>query len=167
MSCNQFISWNNVDHNISLSICSINYGTKSDVIMSAMASHWRLHYLLNRLFRRKSKKTQSSASLAFVRGLQRWLLDSPYGFPLQRATNAENFSIWWHHHVLCFQAWDRNVFGICSSPTWTVPPVSWQGVDVRNQRYEYPKMSDALHTWNTFSRFYVRYSSCVSLIPVS
>ena len=41
------------------------------------------------------------------------------------------------------------------------------GVDVRNQRYEYPKMSDALHAWNTFSRFYIRYSSCVSLIAVS
>ena len=47
-----------------------------------MASHLRPHCLLNRLFRRKSKRTQSSASLAFVRGLHRWpvvsLMDSPY-----------------------------------------------------------------------------------------
>ena len=50
--------------------------------MSVMASHWRLHYLLNHLFRHKSKKTQSSASLALVRGLQRWFLDSPYRGPI-------------------------------------------------------------------------------------
>ena len=80
-----------------------------------MASHLRLHCLLNRLFRRKSKKTQSSASLAFVRRLHRWPVDSPYGFPLQRTRSAENISIWWHHSALCFHPGDRNVFGICSS----------------------------------------------------
>ena len=134
--------------------------------MSAMAQR-RLHCLLHRLFRRKSKKTQSSASLGFLRRLHRWLVDSPYGFPLQRANDAENFSIWWHHHALCFQPWDRNVFGICSSSKWAVPSVSWPGVDVCNQRYEYPKMFDTFHAWNTFSRFYVSYSFCLSSIPVS
>ena len=34
------------------------------------------------------RKHQSSASLAFVRGI-----------PAQRASNAENVSIWWRHHV--------------------------------------------------------------------
>ena len=44
------------------------------------------------------RKHQSSASLAFVRG------NSPVTgeFPAQRASNAENVSIWWRHHdFLC------------------------------------------------------------------
>ena len=121
--------------------------------MSLMASRWRLHYLLNRLFRRKSKKTQISASLAFVRGLHRWPVDSPYGFPLQRASNVENVFICRHHHVLCVLTGDGNVFWICSSSKWAVPSVSWQWVHVRNQLFEYPKMSDAHHAWNTFGHF--------------
>ena len=40
-------------------------------------------------------KNQSPASLGFVRGIHRW-------FPAQRASNAENISIWWRHHVIEF-----------------------------------------------------------------
>ena len=43
------------------------------------------------------RKHQSSASLAFVRGIHR----GPVGtgeFPAQIARNAENVSIWWRHH---------------------------------------------------------------------
>ena len=40
------------------------------------------------------RKHQSSASLAFVRGLHRGSVK----FPAQRASNAENVSIWWRHH---------------------------------------------------------------------
>ena len=61
--------------------------------MSAMASHQRLHCFLNSLFRHKSKKTQSSASLAFVSGLHRWLVDSPYGFSIHRVNNADFFPL--------------------------------------------------------------------------
>ena len=42
------------------------------------------------------RNQQSSASLAFVRGIHRW-------FPSQRASNAENVSIWWRHHVGAFR----------------------------------------------------------------
>ena len=38
------------------------------------------------------RKHQSSVSLAFVRGIHRWPVNS------QRASNAENVSIWWRHH---------------------------------------------------------------------
>ena len=41
------------------------------------------------------KKYQSSAALAFVRGIHR----VTRGFPSQRASNAENVSIWWRHHA--------------------------------------------------------------------
>ena len=40
------------------------------------------------------RKHQSSALLAFVRGIHR----SPMDSPSQRAGNAESVSIWWRHH---------------------------------------------------------------------
>ena len=45
------------------------------------------------------RKHQSSAPLAFVRRIP-----SPRNgeFPAQRASNAENVSIWWRHHETSF-----------------------------------------------------------------
>ena len=40
------------------------------------------------------RKHESSASLAFVRGIHRVQGE----FPAQMASNVENFSIWWRHH---------------------------------------------------------------------
>ena len=40
------------------------------------------------------RKHQSSASLAFVRGILRWPLNSPH----KRVSNAENVIIRWRHH---------------------------------------------------------------------
>ena len=40
------------------------------------------------------RKHQSSAQLAFVRGIHRGPI------PAQMASNAEKVSIWWRHHVL-------------------------------------------------------------------
>ena len=40
--------------------------------------------LLNRLFRRRSRKHLSSASLAFVRGIHRWPVNSPLKGPVTR-----------------------------------------------------------------------------------
>ena len=39
------------------------------------------------------RKHQIPASLAFVRGIRRWPVNSP-----QMASNAEKVSIWWRHH---------------------------------------------------------------------
>ena len=50
------------------------------------------------------KKHQSFASLAFVRGIHRW----PVNFPHKRASNAENVSIWWRHHVSFQQGTGRD-----------------------------------------------------------
>ena len=74
------------------------------------------------------RKYQNSASLAFVRGIHRWPVNSP-----QMASNAENVPIWWRHHgsnnqllftaSLCGQhlswemAWKGNArskLGLCS-----------------------------------------------------
>ena len=49
-----------------------------------VSNHWRLYCLLNRLFRRRSKKYQSSASLAFVRGIHRWPVNFPHKGPVTR-----------------------------------------------------------------------------------
>ena len=40
--------------------------------------------LLNRLFRRRWKKHQSSAPMALVRGIHRWPVDSPHKWPVTR-----------------------------------------------------------------------------------
>ena len=50
--------------------------------------------LFNRLFRRISKKT---SKLRFT-GLMGENSPVTAGFPSQRASNAENISIWWRHH---------------------------------------------------------------------
>ena len=57
-------------------------------------SNHQLHdCLLNRLFRHRSKKT----SKLRVTGLREGY-SLPGEFPAQRASNAENVSIWWRHH---------------------------------------------------------------------
>ena len=60
-----------------------------------VSNHQPHHYLLSRLFRRRSKKT----SKLRVTGL--FLRNSPFtgDFPAEIASNAENVSIWWYHHV--------------------------------------------------------------------
>ena len=60
-----------------------------------VSNHRRLDCLLNRLFGRRSKKT----SKLRVTGLCEGNPPVTGGFPSQRASNAENFSIWWRHHV--------------------------------------------------------------------
>ena len=71
----------------------------SDVIMSSMASQiTRLDCLLNRLFRRRSKKTSNLRVTGLCEG------ESPVTgeFPAQRASNAEDVSISWRHHEMHF-----------------------------------------------------------------
>ena len=60
----------------------------------SLSNHQPLDCLLNLLFRCRSKKT----SKLRVTGL--WARNSPVTgeFPAQRASNAENVSIWWRHH---------------------------------------------------------------------
>ena len=49
-----------------------------------VSNHQPHHWLLNRLFRRRSQKNESSASLAFVRGIHRWPVNSPHKWPVTR-----------------------------------------------------------------------------------
>ena len=59
------------------------------------SNHQPRHCLLNRLFGRRSKKT----SKLRVTGLCAGHSPGTGEFPAQTASNAENVSIWWHHHV--------------------------------------------------------------------
>ena len=58
-----------------------------------VSNHYPHHYLLIRLFRRRSTKTSN------FRVTRLWAGNSPVTgeFPAQKASNAENVSIWWRH----------------------------------------------------------------------
>ena len=49
------------------------------------------------------RKHQRSTSLAFVKGIQRWPMDSPHKGPVTR----KMFPFWWRHHVMYFYASGR------------------------------------------------------------
>ena len=61
----------------------------------SVSNHQPHDCLLNRLFRRRSKKT----SKIRVTGLCMWNSPGTGEFPAQMANYAENVSIWWRHHV--------------------------------------------------------------------
>ena len=62
----------------------------------SVTNHQPHHCLLSRLFRRKSKKTSKVRVTGLCTG------NSPVTceFQAQMASNAENISSWWRHHVL-------------------------------------------------------------------
>ena len=61
-----------------------------------VSNHQPIDCLLKRLFRRRSKKT----SKLRVTGFCTWSSPVTGEFPVQMASNTENVSIWWRHHVL-------------------------------------------------------------------
>ena len=61
-----------------------------------VSNHQPHNCLLNRIFKRRSKKT----SKLLVTGLYVGNSPETCEFPAQRASNAENVSIWWCHHVI-------------------------------------------------------------------
>ena len=68
-----------------------------------VSNHQPRHCLPNRLFERRSKKTSKLRATGLCVG------NSPGTdeFPAQMASNAENVSIWWCHHVF---GWYYNIF---------------------------------------------------------
>ena len=69
----------------------------NDVIMITMASQiTSLALVYSTVYSgADQRKHQSSASLAFVRGIHRGPVNSPHKWPVH---NAENVFIWWRHH---------------------------------------------------------------------
>ena len=72
-----------------------------------ISNHQHYDCLLNRLFRRRSKKT----SKLRVTGLYAGNSPGTGEFPAQMASNAENASIWSRHHVI--SSWWVNVLTVC------------------------------------------------------
>ena len=67
---------------------------------NSVSNHQPYDCLLNRLFRRRSKKT----SKLRVTGLCVGNSPGTGELPAQMASNAENVSIWWRHHALSITA---------------------------------------------------------------
>ena len=86
-----------------------------------MSNHQPRDCLLNRLFRRRSKKTSKLRVTALCAGNS-----SENGeFPAQMASNAENVSIWWRHHAIMTVRFicsfpDSKVHGANMGPTWVL-----------------------------------------------
>ena len=92
--------------------------------LDSVSNHQPHDSLLNRLFRSRSKKTSKLRATGLCSG------NSPETgeFPAQRASNAENVSIWWRHHewlllkkyimqssVLAFAVWYYHCLKVLSS----------------------------------------------------
>ena len=62
--------------------------------LDGASNYWRHDYLPNRLFTRRSRRTSKLRATVLCEG------NSPITgkFPAQRASNAENVSMWWRHH---------------------------------------------------------------------
>ena len=99
------------------------YHTESSVMLCATTLQWRHNgragvsndqphdCIFNRLFRCRSKKTSKLRVTGICVG------NSPVTgeFPAQMASNAENVSIWWHHHGNTTRKF----------PVWHVQPLSF------------------------------------------
>ena len=90
--------WVNAAHKnpiITVAVLMIHY---CDVIMGAMTSKITSLTIVYSTIHSggDQRKHQSSALLAFVRGIHRWPVNSPHKWPVTR----KMFSIWWHHHVM-------------------------------------------------------------------
>ena len=82
----------------------------------SVSNHQPRDCFLNRLFRHRSKKT----SKLRVTGLCVGNSPGTGEFPTQMASNAENVSIWWRHHVLVLTQLQRHVtFNALFWYTWT------------------------------------------------
>ena len=64
----------------------------------SVSNHQPHDCLLNRLFRRRSKKTSKLRVTGLCAGNSRGIGE----FPVQMASNAEKVFIWWRHHGWCY-----------------------------------------------------------------
>ena len=123
----------------------------SNVIMGldSVSNHQPHNCLLNRLFRRRSKKTSKLRVTGLCVG------NSPVTgeFPAQMASNAENVSIWWRHHCEC----DAENWLVMTGAVWlNIPPgcqwllkVSWLVISVDGGYIMVPKGCHYVYTMAT------------------
>ena len=80
-----------------------------------ISNHQPHHYLLNLLFRRRSKKT----SKLCVTGLCGRNSPGAGEFPAQMASNEEHISIWWRHHGNA-RGWRYQTVWLIASQIWYI-----------------------------------------------
>ena len=87
----------------------------------SVSNHQPHDCLLNRLFRRRSKKTSKLRVAGICAG------NSPGTgeFPAQMASSAEFFSIWWRHHVLKRVWLGPYIVTEVTIRTYTLQSISW------------------------------------------
>ena len=85
---------------------------------AGVSNHQTHGCLLNRLFRHRSKNISKLRVIGLCEGNS--LMTGK--FPAQKASNAENVSIWWHHHESKNEsspyAWIMRMYQSWSSRTW-------------------------------------------------
>ena len=97
-----------------LSSCSLRWRHNG---CDSVSNHQPRECLLRRLIRRTSKKT----SKLRVTGLCTGNSPETGEFPAQMASNAENVSIWWRHHVTaCVPTYNSSCCTLCIEYTHTV-----------------------------------------------
>ena len=84
----------------------------------SVSNHQPHHCLLNRLFKRRSKKTSNLR----VTGLCAGKSPGTGEFSEQMASNAENVSIWWRHHVM-----SQNISDFLLNFRWAANSVAFWG----------------------------------------
>ena len=106
----------------------------------SVSNHQPHHCLLNRSFRRRSKKTPKLR----VTGLCAGKSPGTSEFPAQMASNAENVSIWWHHHGGANSGLIETITQKIGTE-WPMKAVSFH--DANNGGFD----DCDLHAWNTSS----------------
>ena len=90
----------------------------------SVSNHQPHDCLFNPLIRRRSKKTSK------LRGTVLCVGNSPGtgAFPAQMASNAENVSIWWRHHMKCVYeqiVWGANLLVVVMNlNSWILAPLT-------------------------------------------
>ena len=104
----------------------------------SVSNHQSHDCLLNRLFRRRSKKT----SKLRVTGLCVGNSPGTGEFPAQMASNAENVSIWWRHHAIL-----------------TFPMMYWEAAVMTDGCFKLPNGPDNDYRWFFLAPRHHRYKT--------
>ena len=83
-------------------LCSLHWRQNE---WDGVSNYRRLDCLLNRLFRRRSKKTSKVRVIGLCEGNSSVTDD----FPAQRASDAKIASIWWRHDIHCHAICKHNI----------------------------------------------------------